>query len=282
MLIGVRIEAVVTDLDGTVVRSDFSISPATLEALDLIRSSGIAFVIATARTPQGLEHFQVLAEQTSMAVCCSGAIGWSSPEKRRTWIEVMSPVVIRRVVDIAVAEGAGVASFDGDLWRMSEEYLRLSPVQPHGPTRVVVDAEVVAETPCCTMAMRHADGDLGRIASLVAAEADSAALSHVGRSTVLDVTAQGVDKGTGTCRALEALAVAPAAAISFGDMPNDLAMFRVTGRSYAVGDSGPEVTRTASEVLPSVENDGFARKIADLAAARWTIEDNDRLSVAAR
>jgi len=33
MLIGVRIEAVVTDLDGTVVRSDFSISPATLEAV---------------------------------------------------------------------------------------------------------------------------------------------------------------------------------------------------------------------------------------------------------
>ena len=63
MLLVVRIEAVVTDLDGTVVRSDFSISPATLEALDLIRSAGIAFVIATARTPQGLEHFQVLASE---------------------------------------------------------------------------------------------------------------------------------------------------------------------------------------------------------------------------
>ena len=62
MLGDVRIEAVVTDLDGTVVRSDFSISPATLEALDLVRSAGIAFVIATARTPQGLEHFQELAQ----------------------------------------------------------------------------------------------------------------------------------------------------------------------------------------------------------------------------
>ena len=125
MLDGVRIEAVVTDLDGTVVRSDFSISPATLEAVDLLRSSGIAFVVATARTPQGLEHFQVLAERTDMGVCCSGAIGWSSREKTRTWMDVMGPAVIRRVVDIAIAEGAGVASFDGTLWRMSEEYLRL-------------------------------------------------------------------------------------------------------------------------------------------------------------
>jgi len=131
------------------------------------------------------------------------------------------------------------------------------------------------------MAMRHGNGDLRHIAELVAAEADSAALSHVGRSTVLDVTAQGVDKGTGTCRALHALGIDATAAISFGDMPNDLPMFRVTGRSYAVGDSDEGVMRAASEVLPSVEDDGFARKISELAAADWTIEDADPAVIAA-
>jgi len=282
MLLVVKIEAVVTDLDGTVVRSNFSISPATLAALDLIRSAGIAFVVATARTPQGLEHFQVLARRTAMAVCCSGAIGWSSREQTLTWMDVMSPPVISRVVDIALAAGAGVASFDGTVWRMTEEYLRLSPVQPHGPTRVVVDSAVIAGTPCCTMALRHGDGDLGRIAALVAAEADSAALSHVGRATVLDVTAPGVDKGSGTCRALRELGLEPSVAISFGDMPNDLAMFRATGRSYAVGDSDPSVMRAANEVLASVEDDGFARKIADLAANEWTIDDADPVPLPAR
>jgi hypothetical protein len=274
-MLPVRIEAVVTDLDGTVVRSDFSISPATLDALDLVHSAGIAFVIATARTPQGLEHFQELAMRTSIAVCCSGAIGWWSPEKAMAWMEELTPVAIRRVVDISVGEDAGVASFDGALWRMTEKYWRLSPTQPHGPTRLVVDSTVLAETPCCTMAVRHRNGDLQHIAKLVAAEADSAALSHVGRSTVLDVTAQGVDKGTGTCRALQTLGLNPAAAISFGDMPNDLAMFRVTGRSYSVGQSDDAVMRAATEVLPGVNDDGFAQKIAELAAADWTIDDPD-------
>lgn len=280
-MLSVRIEAVVTDLDGTVVRSDFSISPATLDALDLVRSAGIAFVIATARTPQGLEHFQELAMRTSIAVCCSGAIGWRSPEKAMAWMEELTPVAIQRVVDIAIGEDAGVASFDGSLWRMTEEYWRLSPTQPHGPTRVVVDSSVLAETPCCTMAVRHRNGDLQHIAKLVAAEADSAALSHVGRSTVLDVTAQGVDKGTGTCRALQTLGLNPAAAISFGDMPNDLAMFRVTGRSYSVGQSDDAVMRAATEVLPSVDDDGFAQKIAELAAADWNIEGSDPVVISA-
>jgi Cof subfamily protein (haloacid dehalogenase superfamily) len=271
----VRIQAVVTDLDGTVVRPDFSISAATLEALDLVQSAGIAFVIATARTPQGLEHFQSLAQRTAMAVCCSGAIGWSSQEQRRTWMDEMAPAEIRHVVEVAVDAGAGVASFDGALWRMTEEYYRLSPTQPHGPTRQVVESAVLAATPCCTMAVRHRDSDLDHIASLVASGADSAALSHVGRSTVLDITAQGVDKGTGTERALLALGLEPAAAISFGDMPNDLAMFRVTGRCYSVGSADAAVMKAATEVLPSVEDDGFARKIAELAAGGWVIDDVD-------
>jgi hydroxymethylpyrimidine pyrophosphatase-like HAD family hydrolase len=89
------------------------------------------------------------------------------------------------------------------------------------------------------------------------------------------VTAPGVDKGTGTARALLALGLAPAQAISFGDMPNDVPMLRVTARGYAVGDSDASVMSTATEVLPNVEDDGFARKIADLAAAGWTIEDGE-------
>ncbi len=268
-----RIQAVVADLDGTVVRSEFSISPATLEALHTLKAASIPFVIATARTPPGLERFEALAHATDVAVCCSGAIGWSSHRKAMTWMEWLTLGAARRVVEIATSNGAGVASFDGTLWRMTEEYRRLSPVQPRGPTRLVVDESVVAATPCCTMALRHADGSIEHIAALVAAEADSAALSHVGRSTVLDVTAPGVDKGTGARRALAELGVPARAAVSFGDMPNDLPLFRVTGRSYSVGECDPAVVGAASEVLPSVEDDGFARKIADLAGGAWEIDD---------
>ncbi len=96
------------------------------------------------------------------------------------------------------------------------------------------------------------------------------------------MTAEGVDKGTGTVRALETLGLAPDAAISFGDMPNDLAMFRVTGRSYSIGSADAAVMGAATEVLPSVEDDGFARKIADFAAAGWIIEDADPTAVRPR
>src|ERR1700680_58265 len=272
MVAHVLIEAVVTDLDGTLVRADFSMSPATLEALDRIHAAGIRFLVATARTPQGLECLGVPANRVDVAVCCSGSIGWSPQQRTQLWRELVMPSAVARVVEIAEVEGAGVASFDGALWRMTQEYARLSPDQPHGTTRVVVDPAALAAAPCCTMAVRHADGDLTRIAELVASQGGDAALSHVGRSTVLDVTGSGVDKGTGTVRALAMLGIEPESAISFGDMPNDLSMFRVTGRSYSVGAVHPEGVRAAHEVVADVQHDGFARKIAELAGAGWQID----------
>jgi len=268
----VLIEAVVTDLDGTLVRSDFSISPATLEALDRIHASGIRFVVATARTPQGLEYLGVPVDRVDIAVCCSGSIGWSPQRRVLIWQEMLVPSAVERVVEIAEAQRAGVASFDGSLWRMTREYARLSPDQPHGTTRVIVDAAALAAAACCTMALRHAGGDLTRIAALVASDGEAGALSHVGRSTVLDVTREGVDKGTGTVRALAALGLEPGAAISFGDMPNDLPMFGVTGRSYSVGEVHPDVVSATDEVIADVEHDGFACKIAELADAVWQTE----------
>ncbi|HEY6468375.1 MAG TPA: HAD family hydrolase [Candidatus Dormibacteraeota bacterium] len=264
-----RVRAVVADLDGTIVRSDFSMSPATLEALATIQAAGVRFVVATARTPQGLAYLGVPADRTDIAVCCSGSIGWSTQHHAAIWMEMLLPHAIRRVVDIAESEGAGAASFDGVYWRMTAEYARLSPTQPHGNTRMAVTADDLAAAQCCTMAVRHESNDLSRIAELVASEADTGALSHVGRSTVLDVTRQGVDKGTGTVRALGELGLQPDAAVSFGDMPNDIALFRATGRSYSVGAVHPDVVDAADEVVDDVEHDGFARTITALAAAGW-------------
>ena len=267
-----KVAAVVADLDGTVVRSDFSMSIATEQALDTIRAAGIPMVIATARTPPGVEFLLGPRDSIELAVCCSGAIGWDRSSKARVWLEMIAPDTVRTVVDTALAHAAGVAGYDGEVWRMTAEYDRLSPDQPRGPIRSVVDPADLARSPCCTMALRHAGGDIWKLASAMAVTSPSAALSHVGRSTVLDITGSGIDKGTGACRALATLGVDPQSAISFGDMPNDLPLFRATGRAYAVGEADAAVMAAAHEVLGDVEHDGFARKIAELAAAGWVID----------
>jgi hydroxymethylpyrimidine pyrophosphatase-like HAD family hydrolase len=267
----VRVRAVVADLDGTLIRRDFSVSTSTMRALDLLAAAGIPVVVATARTPPGVEYLRVVAERMNIVVCCSGAIGWCRNEDSKLWQDMFDPVITNKVVELAIGSGAGVAGFDGEIWRMTREYDRLSPGQPHGPTRIMVDPSELADTPCCTMAIRRAEGDLTSIGDLLATDA-SAACSHVGGSTVLDVMPAGVDKGTGAVCALEYLGIEPSDSISFGDMPNDLPLFAATNRSYAVGRSDPVVMSSVDEVLKDVEQDGFGRKIAELAESGWLID----------
>ena len=268
-----RIEAVVADLDGTLVRPDFSVSPATVEALDLLATAGIPVVIATARTPPGLEYLSEIAVRTALAACCSGTIGWSSRPTRLLWQHSLDIGAVATVVELATGRGAGVASFDGHLWRMTTEYghFGASLGAPHGQTKVIVDAADIVQSPCCTMAVRDSPDHLEALASLLAREAQTCAISR-GGATILDVTPYGVDKGTGTRRALALLGVTRAAAIGFGDMPSDVPMMRTVGRAYAVGEASPIVLDVAHEVVEDVERDGFANKIAELANSGWHVE----------
>jgi HAD superfamily hydrolase (TIGR01484 family) len=264
-----RIEAVVTDLDGTLVGADFRMSPATLQALDMLRSARIPLVVATARTPPGLRLLSALSSRVDIAVCCSGAIGWSG-RGHHLWQENLAPETIGRIVETAVQLGAGVAGFDGTVWRATPAYQTLSPQESEGPYQFVVDPQALAASRCCSMAVRHTEKALAHVTRSLTSEVYTA-LSRVAGSVLLDITPPGVDKGSGTLRALAALGIDPAAAISFGDMPADLPLFEVTARGYAVGNSQPAVVSAADEVLEPIEHDGFSRKIAELAAAGWDI-----------
>jgi hydroxymethylpyrimidine pyrophosphatase-like HAD family hydrolase len=266
-----RVSAVVADLDGTLVGRDFSVSQLTVDALQLLDGAEIPIVVATGRTPQGVELLTEITPHVRIAVCCSGAIGWSLSENLGLWMEMFDDSVTRDVVEVATAFGAGVASFDGRIWRMTEEYERLSPGHPRGPVRVTVGPSELVERPCCSMAIRVGRADLTEIWDRVSEHANAAS-SRVGDSIVLDVMPSGVDKGTGAIRALGLLGVEATGAISFGDMPNDVPLFAVTRRSYAIGMSDTTVAGSADEVLAGVEEDGFGRKITELAESGWLLD----------
>jgi len=67
------VRLVATDLDGTLLRSDGTISTRTLRALAAIQARGIPIVIVTARPPRAV---QALTRQIvgGLAICGNGAI----------------------------------------------------------------------------------------------------------------------------------------------------------------------------------------------------------------
>ena len=264
-----RVEAVVADLDGTLVGEDGVVSEATVESLRTLRAAGIPFVIATGRVPQGLCELDGVARDARFSVCCSGSIGRSA--QRTLWQDELMPEAVAQVVATALSCEAGVAGFDGSTWWQTERYVQLSGTRGYAVQRAAVPAGVLGRISCVTMSVLHEEGDaLAAVAQDLGGVA-GVGLSRVAGLDVLDITARTVDKGIGVLRALKVIGVDASAAVSFGDMPNDIPMFAVTGRAYSVGCTRPEVVAAVDEVLAPAEHDGFAGKIKAFAASHWRI-----------
>jgi hydroxymethylpyrimidine pyrophosphatase-like HAD family hydrolase len=81
------------------------------------------------------------------------------------------------------------------------------------------------------------------------------------QSYYLDITPPGYDKGTFVETMAKRLGISTDAIATIGDMQNDLAMFRKSGLSIAMGNATDDVKKQASHVTGSNEEEGFAGAI---------------------
>jgi hydroxymethylpyrimidine pyrophosphatase-like HAD family hydrolase len=79
------LRAVVTDLDGTILRPDQTVSAATVAAIAALRAAEVPLIVATARTPAGISVLGPVLAEVSVAVCCNGAIGLARPGSEVLW-----------------------------------------------------------------------------------------------------------------------------------------------------------------------------------------------------
>jgi Cof subfamily protein (haloacid dehalogenase superfamily) len=261
-----EIRAVVTDLDGTIVRTDGTVSPATRAAAAQLHHAGISLIAATARTPAGLSVLGPLAGEIPGAVCCNGSLGCLPARREILWQDVIDPRVIKAVADVLACElpDAAFGVYDGREWAVTPTYFSARGKWPTGPCRVASLPRMTG-TGACAIGICHPRLPSASIAASLAGAGIGP--EHVtvsfGAPDVLDVAPPGIDKGTGVMRLLAKLGVSASETIGFGDAPNDLAMFSHLGVAVAVANAHPEVIAAADIITATVDDDGFARALCD-------------------
>jgi len=223
------LRAVVTDLDGTIVRPDGTVSAATVAAAAALRTAGVPLIVATARTPAGISVLGTLLADVTVAVCCNGAIGVLPAAGEVLWQHWLDDSVILELAGYLATTWpeAGLGSYDGGSWLLTPGYF----AAPAGEVAAGLAASGVLT---------------GR-----------AAIDY-GMDDVVDIAPPGVTKGSGVRAALEHLAIDPAAVIAFGDGRNDLPVVGVVGQFVAMAGGDPGLLAAAAAVTGSVIDDGFA------------------------
>lgn len=255
---------IATDLDGTIVRGDDTVSRYTHEVLARVRAAGIRVVGATGRGPRLLDLTRRDLPSAGQLVLAGGG--------RVVDVSNGAPLTLadHRLAGPAVATLLDrlEAAVGGPL-RVMVEVLDypyaplwgdLEPDWPW-PQRVVAvpRAEALAGPVIKAFARaagRDVDWLLGLARRVVPAE--TATVTQAGLGFV-EICPPGVDKATGLAVVAAALGVDPADVLVFGDMPNDVPMFRWAGWGrVAVGNAHPRVLELADEVTGTNDQDGVA------------------------
>lgn len=253
---------IATDLDGTLVRCDDTVSAYTHEVLDRVRDAGIPVVGATGRGPRLLDLTRRDLPTAAYLVLAAGGrvVDLVDPPVTLHDVRVdgpavaalldeLEPVTGRLTVMVEVSDEEG-APLQGELdasWPWPE---RVEPM----PWPKALAGDVIK------VFVRAPGYDVDALLGMVrrAIPPSKASVTQAGLGFV-EICPPGVDKGTGLAVVAGALGVDPADVLVFGDMPNDVPMFAWAGwRRVAVANAHPSVRALADEVTLTNDEDGVA------------------------
>jgi Cof subfamily protein (haloacid dehalogenase superfamily) len=258
-----RIALVVSDVDGTLLTKDKTLTDAARGAVRRLHDAGVGFTITSSRPTIGM-RFLIEPLQITLPV---GAFNGSSivdPQLNPIEQHLIPTAAARRSLDVLNEFGVDIWLFTNELWltrRGDGEYVPLEKRAIRADPTVVGDFAPYLSA-ACKIVGSSSDAALLRRCEVAMRQALGAQATAVRSQTYyLDVTPPGCDKGTFVQAIAKRQGISTDAVATIGDMQNDLAMFRKSGMSIAMGNATDDVKKAATHVTASNENEGFAAAI---------------------
>ncbi|MFD3508866.1 HAD family hydrolase [Nocardia sp. NPDC058666] len=260
-----------TDLDGTLLRSDRTVSARTAEAMANAQAAGIEVVWATARARHSVHELAQSCGFRGKAVCANGAVLLDLADGTPEIIDTVSidsgaamaaMAQIRTLIPGVVFANVGATRFVAEpayaaLCTFTDHHrhpheMEVSEVLPTGLESMV---KIVARHP------ELPGAQLYRTAAAVGVT--GVELTHSG-AAYMEMAAESVSKAS----ALERLCAIPgidrSQVAAAGDAINDVAMLTWAGTALVPANAAPEVLALADRVLPSNDEDGVAAYLEEL------------------
>jgi hypothetical protein len=266
-----RIALVVSDVDGSLLTKDKTLTDGARAAVRRLHAAGIGFTITSSRPTIGMRF---LIEPLAITLPVGPFNGSSIVDAQSNPIEqhLIPAAAAQRALDVLDEFGVDIWLFTNDKWltRHPEgEYVA------HEKRTIRADPTIVGDFApylqgACKIVGSSADAALLQRCEAAMQEALGVEATAVrSQSYYLDVTPPGQDKGTFVQAMARRQGIPTDAVATIGDMQNDLAMFKTSGVSIAMGNATDEVKKLATHVTTSNEEEGFA------GAIEMILRDND-------
>lgn len=266
-----RPRLIATDLDGTLLRDDKSVSERTVAALAAAEDAGIEVFFVTGRPARWMDVVSAHVHGHGLAICANGAAvvdlhaGGRILEVRAMERDTALDVVqtLRRDVPgtvFAIDTTTGV--------HYEPDY---PPFYMDVAVTVAPAEKLLAEdgpdtgSPLLKLLARHPELSPDAFLALArTAAGDRATITRSSPTALLEISGLGVSKASTLALCCAERGISADEVVAFGDMPNDIEMLTWAGTSYAMGNAHPDVVAAASGRTVANNEDGVAAVIEDI------------------
>lgn len=266
---------IATDLDGTLLRDDKTLSDRTVAALAAAEEAGIEVFFVTGRPARWMDVVRDHVHGHGMAICANGATvvdlrAEGKPLMVRPLERDAALAAVRTLREAAPGTSFAVEFTTGIHYEPAYPPFHLDP----GATVAVAEKLLQEESPgagapVLKVLAHHAELAPDEFLALArAAAGDLASFTRSSPTALLEISGRDVSKASTLALCCAERGIDPAEVVSFGDMPNDVEMLSWAGASYAMGNAHPDAVAAASGTTLTNDEDGVAVVIERILATR--------------
>ncbi|BBY56030.1 Cof-type HAD-IIB family hydrolase [Mycobacterium koreense] len=258
---------IASDVDGTLLADDDTISPRTRAAIHAAVDGGAHFILATGRPPRWVAPVVDQLGFAPTAVCANGAVIYDPATDRVLSAHTLSTETLTELAALAtrVIPGAGLAveRLGARAHDAATPQFVSAPGYEHAwlnPDHTEVSLADLLSAPAIKLLIRKTGARSADMAARLAEHPQFAGdITFSTDNGLIEVVPPGISKATGIAEVIGPLGLLAGDVLAFGDMPNDIPMLRRAGHGVAMGNAHPQAVAAADEVTTANNDDGLAR-----------------------
>jgi len=260
-----------TDLDGTLLRGDHTISRENRAAIGYFKAEGGLFTFVTGRMPFFVQDMYTAIEPNCPFGCINGGGLYSHTAGKYVWTQEL-PAESMELAAYAEREipelGVQVNLFDRIYFCRENAAMMRFREATHVPDlrgRYADITEPIAKIVFGVQEETHME----RLAALLTAHPLAERFSFIrSERTLYEILPKEVSKGTALAKLAELEGIDMRRTVAVGDYNNDIAMIRAAGLGAAVANARPEVKAAADYITVDNEHHAIAEIIDGLDSGR--------------